>query len=149
MRTVIQRVLSASVSIDGRIVSEIGAGVAVLLGLHRDDTPGDSDYIISKIIGLRIFDDPGGVMNLSLEETCGEILIVSQFTLYGDARKGRRPSYSEAMPPERAEEFYNCFLETLKKKYPRVSSGVFGADMKVSLVNNGPVTILLESSKTF
>ena len=99
--------------------------------------------------GLRIFDDADGVMNMSLEETGGEILVVSQFTLYGDARKGRRPSYSEAMPPERAEPFYNEFMDMLKKRYQRVCSGIFGADMKLSLVNSGPVTILLDSKKAF
>ncbi len=149
MRAVIQRVLSASVSVQGRTVGEIGPGIAVLLGIHHADSAGDCEYIINKMTGLRIFDDADGVMNMSLEETGGEILVVSQFTLYGDARKGRRPSYSEAMPPERAEPFYNEFMDMLKKRYQRVCSGIFGADMKLSLVNSGPVTILLDSKKAF
>ncbi|HOW83273.1 MAG TPA: D-aminoacyl-tRNA deacylase [Spirochaetota bacterium] len=149
MRAVIQRVLRASVSVQGRTVGEIGPGIAVLLGIHHTDSAGDCEYIINKLAGLRIFDDADGVMNMSLEETGGEILVVSQFTLYGDARKGRRPSYSEAMPPERAEPFYNEFMDTLKKRNQRVSSGIFGADMKLSLVNSGPVTILLDSKKAF
>lgn len=147
MRAVIQRVKSASVSIDEQTVSSIGRGLLVLVGIHREDTPADSDYIINKITGIRIFDDEKGFMNLSVTDIAGEILVVSQFTLYGDARKGKRPSFSTAMPPEQAKQFYDDFLEKFKSKFSSVKSGVFGGDMDVSLVNSGPVTIILDTSR--
>jgi D-tyrosyl-tRNA(Tyr) deacylase len=149
MRSVIQRVISASVAIDGNVVASIGAGVLVLAGFHTVDTEKDIDYMISKILGARIFDDENGVMNLSVSETGGDVLLVSQFTLYGDLRKGRRPSYSDAMPPEKASVFYTAFVDRFREQYGRVQTGVFRADMKVSLVNSGPVTILIDSAKTF
>ncbi|HOO71250.1 MAG TPA: D-aminoacyl-tRNA deacylase [Spirochaetota bacterium] len=149
MRAVVQRVSRASVSVNENEVGSINTGLMVLLGLYKDDTDRDTDYIINKILGLRIFDDENGVMNRSIEDISGELLIISQFTLYGDARKGKRPSYSDAMPPLEAEEFYRSFLDTLKKRYVNVAEGIFGADMHVSLVNNGPVTILLDSSRLF
>ena len=121
----------------------------MLVGFHRDDTVKDSDYIISKINGLRIFNDTEGMMNLPVTDTAGEILVVSQFTLYGDARKGKRPSYSDSMQPDKALLFYESFIESFKKFNARVKSVKFGADMDVSLVNHGPVTILLDSSKNF
>lgn len=149
MRAVVQRVKEASVSVDGRLVASIGPGLLVLAGFHKDDTEKDSDYIISKITGLRIFGDSEGNMNLSVEDVKGEILVVSQFTLYGDARKGRRPSFSEAMPPLEAAKFYDTFIEKFRSVYGKVESGVFGADMDVSLVNAGPVTIMLDSTRGF
>jgi len=149
MRAVVQRVERASVEVDGNPVSSIGAGLLALVGFHRDDTNDDCEYIINKILNLRIFEDAGNVMNLSLLECGRELLVVSQFTLYGDARKGRRPSYSSAMPPGAASEFYQKFFELFKSSYDRTQSGTFGADMKVSLVNSGPVTIMLDSSGLF
>ncbi|MCU0821360.1 MAG: D-aminoacyl-tRNA deacylase [Spirochaetes bacterium] len=149
MRAIVQRVDKASVEVDGKPVSAIGAGILALAGFHRDDTADDSEYIISKILNLRIFEDDKNAMNLSISGIEGEILIVSQFTLYGDARKGRRPSYSDAMPPDAAQVFYQKFLELFKSRYERIQSGIFGADMKVSLVNSGPVTIMLDSGRLF
>ena len=149
MRAVVQRVEKASVEVDGKTVSSIGAGLLALVGFHRDDTSDDCEYIINKILNLRIFEDDGRMMNLSLLECGRELLIVSQFTLYGDARKGRRPSYSDAMPPDAAREFYQNFLELFKSRYDRTQSGIFGVDMKVSLVNSGPVTIMLDSRRLF
>ncbi len=149
MRAVIQRVKKASVEVDGKIVSSIGPGLLVLAGLHKDDAAGDVKYISEKVIGARIFDDDNGVMNLSVADTGGEILLVSQFTLLGDMRKGRRPSYSNAMAPEKALEFFEILLQAFIKNYDsdKICTGVFGADMKVSLDNWGPVTILLDSSR--
>ena len=149
MRAVVQRVKEAGVRVDGRQVSSIGPGLLVLAGFHKDDTEKDSDYIISKIKGLRIFGDSGGNMNLSVSDTGGEILVVSQFTLYGDARKGRRPSFSESMPPAHALKFYDAFIEKFRSAHGKIESGVFGADMDVSLVNSGPVTIMLDSFRGF
>lgn len=149
MRAVIQRVLQASVSVEGEVKTSIGAGMLVLAGFHGDDTVQDMEYIAEKTLGLRIFDDEKGVMNRSLRETEGDLLVVSQFTLYGDARKGRRPSYSAAMPPEKASGFFNDFLEICRSKHGKVQAGVFGAIMMVSLVNAGPVTILLDSRRQF
>ncbi|HNR88789.1 MAG TPA: D-aminoacyl-tRNA deacylase [Spirochaetota bacterium] len=147
MRAVLQRVLSASVTINGEVVSAIGPGMLALVGFRRGDTDDDMAYLIDKTLGVRIFDDERGVMNRSLAEIDGELLVVSQFTLYGDARKGRRPSYSEAMPPDEARVLYDAFLRRCRERHPRVCGGVFGADMKVALVNDGPVTILLDSSR--
>lgn len=147
MRAIIQRVSKASVFIDENAVSSIGRGLLVLVGFHREDTVSDSEYIISKSTGLRIFEDSNGLMNLSVSDINGEILVVSQFTLYGDARKGKRPSFSTSMPPAEAKNFYDGFIEKFKESFGQVKSGVFGADMEVSLVNSGPVTIMLDSSK--
>lgn len=147
MRAIIQRVSSASVSIDEEFVSSIGRGLLILVGFHKDDTVTDSDYIITKSTGLRIFEDNNGLMNLSVSDIGGEILIVSQFTLYGDSRKGRRPSFSTSMPPVEAKQFYNDFIGRFKENFTSLQCGVFGADMQVSLVNSGPVTIILDSSK--
>ncbi len=149
MRVVIQRVLQASVQVDGETVASIGSGILVFAGLHESDTLQDMEYIISKLVGIRIFNDAGGVMNLSVADTAGEILLVSQFTLYGDARKGKRPSYSCAMRPEAARKAFNEFIEMCRARHEQTRAGVFGADMKVSLVNDGPVTILIDSGRAF
>ncbi len=149
MRTVVQRVLQAGVELDGSAVVSIGRGMLVLVGFHRDDTDTDLEYIAGKLLDLRIFDDGAGVMNQTLSETGGGLLLVSQFTLYGDARKGRRPSYSDAMPPGPAREMFNRFVARCRALHPAVEQGVFGAEMMVSLVNWGPVTILLDSARLF
>lgn len=149
MRAVVQRVKSASVTVDGETIASTGNGLLILVGFHDSDSHADSEYIISKCINLRIFEDSAGLMNLSISDTCGEILVVSQFTLYGDARRGRRPSFSDSMPPAKAEQFYNEFLVMFREKYSALKSGRFQADMDVALVNSGPVTILLDSKKQF
>jgi D-tyrosyl-tRNA(Tyr) deacylase len=146
MRAVVQRVLEASVQIDGTTVASIGEGILVLAGLHESDTGHDIDYIINKILGARIFDDAHGVMNRSVTDAGGEILLVSQFTLYGDLSRGKRPSYSRAMKPETARDVFNTFVDRCRSRYEKTKSGIFGADMKVYLVNSGPVTILIDSS---
>ena len=148
MRAVVQRVSEASVSIDGEVVSSIGRGFLVLLGVHTSDEKADADYIIKKITGLRVFEDSEGKMNLPLKSVDGELLIVSQFTLYGDARHGNRPAFIEAALPDKAIPLYGYVVEKLGESF-RVATGVFGADMKVSLINDGPVTILLDSKKNF
>jgi len=147
VRAIIQRVNRASVSIDGKIFSSIDRGILILVGFHKEDTKADSDYIISKTTGLRIFEDENNLMNLSVSDIGGEILVVSQFTLYGDARKGKRPSFSTAMPPADAKIFYNNFLNRFRENFNTVKSGVFAADMEISIANYGPVTIILDSSK--
>jgi D-tyrosyl-tRNA(Tyr) deacylase len=147
MRAVIQRVTASSVEVEGRVVGEIGAGLMVLVGVGRDDERADADYLADKIINLRIFNDEAGKMNLSLAETGGAMLVVSQFTLYADARKGRRPSYVDAAEPEKANALYEYFVERVRAAGIKVETGVFQAMMKVSLTNDGPVTILLESRK--
>ncbi|MBQ6471257.1 MAG: D-tyrosyl-tRNA(Tyr) deacylase [Victivallales bacterium] len=147
MRAFIQRVTEASVRIDGKTVGQIGAGLLVLLGVKTTDTRAEADWLAEKLPALRIFEDSGGKMNLSLLETGGELLVVSQFTLYGDARKGRRPSYIDAAPPALSEPLYEYFVEKLRTAGLTVATGQFGADMKVSLVNDGPVTILLEKEQ--
>jgi len=149
MRAVVQRVTSAKVEVDQQIVGEIGAGLLVLLGVARDDEQTEADYLADKIIGLRIFRDDEGKMNRSLTETNGAMLVVSQFTLYGDTRKGRRPSYIEAAEPERANALYEYFVSRARAQSIKVETGVFQAMMQVSLVNDGPVTILLDSRKLF
>lgn len=149
MRAVIQRVLESSVRVDGQVVGEIGKGVMVLLGVEEGDTEKEAQYIADKVIGLRIFEDEEGKMNHSLQEVGGELLAISQFTLLGDARKGRRPSYSNAARPEEANRLYEFFVEKVKATGIKVEKGVFQADMKVSLINDGPVTILLDSQKVF
>ncbi|MFC1841462.1 D-aminoacyl-tRNA deacylase [Candidatus Dependentiae bacterium] len=147
MRAIIQRVTSASVSVDDTLVSQIGVGLLVLLGIKDDDTQKDQEYIAKKMLNLRIFSDEQGKMNKSIQDISGELLLVSQFTLYGDCRKGNRPSFVKAMPPQKAEVFYNAFVEHVRKIYPRVKEGAFGAYMQVTLVNDGPVTILIDSQK--
>jgi D-tyrosyl-tRNA(Tyr) deacylase len=149
MRAVIQRVTRASVTIDGEIVGEIGNGLVVLLGIARDDTRQDADYLAPKIIALRIFDDAEGRMNLSVKDIDGGLLVVSQFTLYGDVRRGLRPSWSDAAPPEIAEPLYDYFVESSRKLLGRVETGSFRKMMQVELVNDGPVTILLDSRRAF
>jgi D-tyrosyl-tRNA(Tyr) deacylase len=149
MRAVVQLAKKASVTVDQSMISEIGPGLLVLLGVHKNDTARDARILAEKIAHLRIFPDQGKLMNLSVLDVQGEILVVSQFTLYGDCRKGRRPSYSEAAPPELAEELYEMFIrETAKLNIP-VASGKFQAMMDVQLVNQGPVTLLLDSTKSF
>lgn len=149
MRAVVQRVTRASVTIDEEIVGEIGNGLVVLLGIARDDTKEDADYLVPKIAALRIFDDAEGKMNRSLKDFDGGLLIVSQFTLYGDVRRGLRPSWSDAAAPEIAEPLYDYFVESSRKLLGRVETGSFRKMMLVELVNDGPVTILLDSRKTF
>jgi D-tyrosyl-tRNA(Tyr) deacylase len=149
MRAVIQRVTRASVTIDGEIVGEIGKGLVVLLGIARDDTTQDADYLVPKIVALRIFDDAEGRMNVSVKDIDGGLLVVSQFTLYGDVRRGLRPSWSDAAPPEIAEPLYDYFVESSRKLLGRVETGSFRKMMQVELVNDGPVTILLDSRRAF
>lgn len=147
MRVILQRVTSSSVMIDGKCVGKSGLGYMLLVGFTHDDTEKDIDYMIDKIIHLRVFSDKDGNMNLSLEDVKGSILSISQFTLYADARKGRRPSFIEAMRPEKATILYDLFNQKLKETGIPVETGIFGADMKVTLTNDGPVTICLESRK--
>lgn len=147
MRAVIQRVTRASVTIDGEVVGEIGNGLVVLLGIAHDDAKADADYIAQKIVALRIFDDAEGKMNISVKDIDGGLLVVSQFTLYGDVRRGLRPSWSDAAPPEIAEPLYNYFVESSRKLLGRVETGSFRKMMQVELVNDGPVTILLDSRR--
>lgn len=149
MRAVIQRVKKSSVSIGGEVIGEIKEGFNVLLGISTQDTDKDLKYIEDKIAGLRLFDDENGVMNVSLEDKKGEILLISQFTLYGDARKGRRPSYIYAQKGDQAVLFYEKIVENLRARGFKVETGEFGAEMEVTIVNDGPVTILLDSSKQF
>ncbi len=149
MRAVLQRVTRASVSVAGETVGEIGGGLVVLLGVARDDTEEDARYMLEKVLALRVFDDAEGRMNLSVVERGGALLVVSQFTLYGDARRGRRPSWSDAAPPERAEPLYEYFVAGARSALARVETGSFRRMMEVELVNDGPVTILLDSRKTF
>lgn len=149
MRAVVQRVTRASVTIDGEITGEIKHGLVVLLGIARDDTKDDADYLVPKIVALRIFDDAEGRMNLSVKDSEGAVLIISQFTLYGDVRRGLRPSWSDAAAPEVAEPLYDYFVESSRKLLSRVETGSFRKTMQVELVNDGPVTILLDSRKTF
>jgi D-tyrosyl-tRNA(Tyr) deacylase len=145
MRAVVQRVTTSDVKVDHEIVGRIGPGLLVLLGVSRFDEEKDAAYLADKVAHLRIFEDDEGKMNLSLLETSGEALVVSQFTLLGDCRKGRRPSFVEAAPPERAEQLYQYFVDQFRLKGIRVSTGQFQAKMAVSLVNDGPVTLILES----
>ena len=144
-----QRVTRACVTIGGETVGEIGNGLVVLLGIARDDTKEDADYLVPKILALRIFDDAEGRMNVSVKDIGGGLLIVSQFTLYGDVRRGLRPSWSDAAAPELAEPLYDYFVETARKLLGRVETGSFRKTMQVELVNDGPVTILRDSRKNF
>jgi D-aminoacyl-tRNA deacylase len=149
MRAVVQRVASASVTVEGEVVGEIGPGFLVLLGIAADDTGDDVAALAPKIVGLRVFDDDEGKMNRSLADIGGGMLVVSQFTLYGDCRKGRRPSFVEAARPEAAEPLYQAFVAAVRAEGVTVATGRFQASMQVALVNDGPVTLLLESRKAF
>ncbi|MEW6426644.1 MAG: D-aminoacyl-tRNA deacylase [Thermodesulfobacteriota bacterium] len=149
MRAVIQRVSRAQVTVAGRVVGSIGAGLTALIGISGDDTGKDAGYLAEKIVNLRIFDDDRGVMNLSALETGAGILAVSQFTLCGDCRKGRRPSYAKAAPPQVAKPLWELFLRELSTSGLPVATGEFQAMMAVELVNDGPVTILLDSTRLF
>ncbi|MFX0547982.1 D-aminoacyl-tRNA deacylase [Hathewaya histolytica] len=149
MRAVVQKVTSSNVVVDGEIVGEIAEGFNVLLGISKEDTLEDAIYLRDKIINLRIFEDEDGKLNKSLLDVGGELLIVSQFTLYGDCRKGRRPNFMQALGGEEAEGLYSEFIKLCKECISKVENGVFGADMKVSIENSGPVTILLDSKKNF
>jgi D-tyrosyl-tRNA(Tyr) deacylase len=149
MRAVVQRVSEASVRVEGRTVGRIGSGLAVLLGVAPQDGEAEADYMAGKIAGLRIFADPDGRMNLSVGDCGGEVLLVSQFTLYGDCRKGRRPSFTGAAGPEEAEALYRLTARKLQERGLSVETGVFQAHMEVALVNDGPVTVLLDSEKAF
>ncbi|HEX8853772.1 MAG TPA: D-aminoacyl-tRNA deacylase [Pyrinomonadaceae bacterium] len=145
----LQRVTRASVRIEDEAVGEIGRGLVVLLGVARDDTREDAAYLVEKTLGLRVFDDEEGRMNLSVAEAGGALLVVSQFTLYGDVRRGRRPSWIDAAPPEVAEPLYEFFVAEARARGSRVATGGFRRMMLVELVNDGPVTILLDSRKLF
>lgn len=149
MRAVLQRVRRASVRVGDKTVGEIENGILVLLGVGKGDDERDANYLVEKLVGLRIFEDAEGKMNHSLLETNGGLLVVSQFTLYGDARKGRRPSYSDAALPENANTLYEFFVSEARKQIAKVETGSFRAMMDVELVNDGPVTILLDSKKVF
>ena len=145
MRLVIQRVKSAQVSVGGKIVGQIGTGMLVFLGVAREDTDRDVEFLVNKITQLRIFEDSDGKMNLSIREAQGEFLLVSQFTLLGDCEKGRRPSFDKAAEPGKGEEYYNRFVERLRRENIKVETGQFRAMMDVLLVNDGPVTFILET----
>jgi D-tyrosyl-tRNA(Tyr) deacylase len=145
MRTVIQRAREAKVLVDGRVVGEIGAGLVVLLAAAHNDGPEQVRWMVEKLVGLRIFADDSGKMNVSLQDTRGEMLIVSQFTLYGDCRKGKRPSYTDSAPPAEAEVVYRRFIDAVREKGVRTQEGVFGAMMDVELVNDGPVTLIIDT----
>jgi len=149
VRAVVQRVAEASCRVEGEPVGAIGPGLVVLLGVAHGDTEKDAEYLADKVLHLRVFPDESGQMNRSVRDASGELLVVSQFTLLGDVRKGRRPSYSDAAPPEEADRLYRLFVSRLRPSGLRVATGVFGAMMDVALVNQGPVTILLDSAKAF
>jgi D-tyrosyl-tRNA(Tyr) deacylase len=147
MRACIQRVSQAEVRVEGAVTGRIGHGLVVLLGVGHDDGPGEAEFLAEKIVGLRIFEDDAGKMNRSLADVGGAMLVVSQFTLYGDARKGRRPSFTDAAPPELAERLYEAFVDRVRGQDIAVATGVFRAHMDVSLVNDGPVTIWLDTAE--
>jgi D-tyrosyl-tRNA(Tyr) deacylase len=149
MRAVVQRVTRARVAVEGEIVGEIGKGLVVLLGVAANDSANDAEYLADKISALRMFDDHDGRMNLSVKDIGGAILVVSQFTLYGDVRRGLRPSWSEAAVPEVAEPLYECFVARSRTHVGRLATGSFRRMMQVELVNDGPVTLLLDSHKLF
>ncbi len=145
MKFVIQRVTHASVDVDNATVGKIGNGFMVLIGVGKDDTTAEADKLVKKMTGLRIFADENGKTNLSLKDVDGELLLISQFTLYADCRKGNRPSFVDAGDPKKAEELYEYIIAECKKIIPVVEKGIFGAEMKVSLCNDGPFTVILES----
>ncbi|HEU5233876.1 MAG TPA: D-aminoacyl-tRNA deacylase [Terriglobales bacterium] len=149
MRAVVQRVSEASVTVDGRIVGRIGNGLLVLLGVSKTDNQTSADYMIDKLLGLRVFPDAEGKMNLNVREAGGAVLVVSQFTLYGDVRRGKRPSFDDAARPEQARALYEYFVATIREQSIECATGEFQAMMKVALVNDGPVTILIDSEKAF
>lgn len=149
MRSVVQRVTQASVTVEGEVVGRIGAGLLVLFGVGQGDTESDLNWMAEKIAGLRLFEDEEGKMNRSVQDVGGEILMVSQFTLYGDCRKGKRPSFSTAAPPEMARELFQQAVAKMSSYGLHVETGVFQAEMQVALVNDGPVTLLLDSEKNF
>ena len=149
MRAVVQRVAEARVEVDGKVVGAIGKGFLVLLGVANGDTAADAVYLAEKTAGLRVFEDPAGKMNLALEEVGGAVLAVSQFTLLGDCRKGRRPGFTDAASPELADALYNDYVAALRATGITVATGIFRAEMLVHLVNDGPVTLLLDSRKAF
>jgi D-aminoacyl-tRNA deacylase len=149
MRAVVQRVSRAQVTVAGTVVGEIGTGLLVLLGVGKEDTQADADYLVQKIAGLRIFEDADGKMNRAVAELDGGLLVVSQFTLYGDVRQGKRPSFDAAAPPEHARELYEYFVERLRAHGLHCETGRFQETMDVESVNAGPVTILLDSKKSF
>lgn len=149
MRAVVQRVARSSVTVEGKVVGETGRGLVALLGVGRDDTADDAVYLADKVANLRIFEDGQGKMNLSVLDTGGKVLAVSQFTLYGDCRKGRRPGFSGAAPPEEARGLYGIFVRELEKLGLEVATGIFREHMTVEIINDGPVTLLLDSKKNF
>lgn len=149
MRAVVQRVSRARVTVNGEITGEIGLGLLILLGVGVGDTRAEADYLAEKTIGLRIFEDAGGKMNLSVADVSGALLVVSQFTLYGDTRRGKRPSFDAAAPPDEARKLYEYFVEKVRAAGLRCETGRFQETMQVELVNEGPVTILLDSAKAF
>ncbi|WP_346898028.1 D-aminoacyl-tRNA deacylase [Clostridium sp. UBA7503] len=149
MRAVVQRVKSSKVEVDNKVISEIEKGINLLVGISKEDTKEDIDYIVRKVLGMRIFEDEDERMNFSLQDIEGELLIISQFTLYGDCRKGKRPDFMKAQGGDAARELYNELVEAFKKEIPNLKTGEFGADMKVEIINDGPVTLLLESKKDF
>lgn len=144
MRVLLQRVSQAHVTVNGRIVGQIQRGFVILLGVTHDDTQAEADWLAAKVAGLRVFEDAAGKMNASLADVAGALLVISQFTLYGDARKGRRPSFSHAARPEQAEPLVDYFVAQLRGRGFQVETGVFGAHMDVAIYNDGPVTLLLE-----
>lgn len=148
MRAVLQRVREASVTVEGKLCGQIGPGLLVLLGVGKGDTEADVDFMVDKIPGLRIFEDGAGKMNLSLHDTSKALLAVSQFTLFADTKKGRRPSFIDAMPPDEAKRLYALFCDRCRAAGLTVQEGIFAADMKVALLNDGPVTICLDSKAT-
>jgi D-tyrosyl-tRNA(Tyr) deacylase len=149
MRAVVQRVTRAQVTVNGEVTGRISRGLVVLLGVGNADTQSDADYLADKIVGLRIFDDDNGKMNLSVLDIRGEVLVVSQFTLYGDVRRGKRPSFDAAAAPQRARELYEHFVNRIRATDLVCETGRFQEMMQVELVNDGPVTVLLDSAKTF
>jgi len=150
MRAVIQRVSSSEVRINQESIGKIGYGMNVLLGIKSDDTEADMDYIINKLVNLRIFDDSDGKMNLSILDSAGELLLVSQFTLYGDCRKGRRPGFTRSGSVKEAQKKYDIFVKKIREQpIKKVETGIFQAEMEVSIINDGPVTLLLDSEKNF
>ncbi|HYX53704.1 MAG TPA: D-aminoacyl-tRNA deacylase [Candidatus Limnocylindrales bacterium] len=149
MRAVIQRVARCRVQVQGETMGQIGPGLLVLLGIGQQDTEATADYIAEKVLGLRVFEDNQGKMNISVQERAGDVLVVSQFTLYGDVRRGRRPSFDSAARPEMAQKLYEYFVQKIRSAGLRCETGKFQAMMEVELVNSGPVTILLDSDKLF